>query len=145
MDLIHGNCVAIEGQGVLILGPSGSGKSDLSLRLIDEGARLVGDDQVYMFEKDDALFAQAPEKLQGLMEAHGIGIFQNLDFIQEAPINLVVELTPIADIERLPRRNVFTYGNTSVLRIKLNGFAPSTCAKIRAMLKGDLLPQDQLL
>ena len=44
MNTIHATCVAIEGRGVLIVGPSGSGKSDLALRLIDRGAALVADD-----------------------------------------------------------------------------------------------------
>ncbi|MEY3906493.1 MAG: hypothetical protein RIR59_1316, partial [Pseudomonadota bacterium] len=42
--LLHGTCIAIKDQGVLILGASGAGKSDLALRLIDRGAALVGDD-----------------------------------------------------------------------------------------------------
>lgn len=145
MDLIHGNCVAIDGRGVLILGPSGSGKSDLSLRLIDEGACLVGDDQIYLFEKDGELWARPPEKLQGLMEVHGIGIFQQLNFQKEVAVELVVELVPGGDVERLPLSDTFTHENFSILRIKLDGFAASSCAKIRTMLKGNLLPQDQLL
>ncbi|MEC8006219.1 MAG: serine/threonine protein kinase, partial [Pseudomonadota bacterium] len=46
MERVHGTCVAIDGAGVLLRGPSGSGKSDLALRLIDGGATLVGDDQL---------------------------------------------------------------------------------------------------
>jgi len=43
---LHASCVSIDGKGILLLGPSGSGKSDLSLRLIDGGATLVADDRV---------------------------------------------------------------------------------------------------
>jgi serine kinase of HPr protein (carbohydrate metabolism regulator) len=43
-DMVHGSAVAIDGNGLLLLGPSGSGKSDLALRLIDRGAKLICDD-----------------------------------------------------------------------------------------------------
>ena len=46
MTILHATCVAIGGRGLLLLGPSGSGKSDLALRLIDRGAMLVSDDGV---------------------------------------------------------------------------------------------------
>ncbi|MBM3488544.1 MAG: hypothetical protein FJX67_18250, partial [Alphaproteobacteria bacterium] len=43
---LHATCIAVDGIGVLVRGASGAGKSDLALRLIDAGARLVADDQV---------------------------------------------------------------------------------------------------
>ena len=49
--LVHGTCVELFGLGVLLRGPSGCGKSDLALRLIDDGARLVADDQVVLTEE----------------------------------------------------------------------------------------------
>ena len=48
---IHASCVAIGGKGVLLLGDSGAGKSDLALRLIDEGARLVADDRAELYRR----------------------------------------------------------------------------------------------
>jgi serine kinase of HPr protein (carbohydrate metabolism regulator) len=45
-DQIHGTCIAIDETAVIFLGPSGSGKSDLALRLIDEGATLIADDRI---------------------------------------------------------------------------------------------------
>ncbi|MBT7294587.1 MAG: serine/threonine protein kinase, partial [Rhodospirillaceae bacterium] len=46
MHLNHATCIALAGKGVLLRGFSGAGKSDLALRLIDGGAKLVADDQV---------------------------------------------------------------------------------------------------
>ena len=45
-EQIHATCIALDGRGVLLRGPSGSGKSDMALRLIDAGAELVADDRV---------------------------------------------------------------------------------------------------
>ena len=58
--LVHGTCVALGTKGVLLLGSSGSGKSDLALRLIHDGATLVADDRVVLSVKGDKLAASAP-------------------------------------------------------------------------------------
>ena len=62
MLLVHGTTVEIAGQAVLIRGPSGSGKSDLALRLIDGGAQLVADDQTELSPRDGRLVASAPAR-----------------------------------------------------------------------------------
>ena len=61
-EQIHGACVDLSGAGVLLRGPSGSGKSDLALRLIDGGASLVADDRVDLEVRDGNLAAHAPGK-----------------------------------------------------------------------------------
>ena len=77
-------------QGVLILGPSGSGKSDLALRLIDQGFSLVADDRVLLWTSGGRLFGRAPETLTCLIEARGVGILKAPvpDF---APVSLAVD------------------------------------------------------
>ena len=65
---IHGSCAARDGAAVLLLGPSGSGKSDLALRLLDRGFLLVADDQVLI---EDGV-ARAPPPLAGLLELRGL-------------------------------------------------------------------------
>src|ERR1700709_2175376 len=60
MIRVHGTCIALDGEGVLLRGPSGSGKSDLALRLIDGGALLVADDQTELRRRGDAVIASAP-------------------------------------------------------------------------------------
>src|SRR5690242_15181364 len=101
MVLTHGTCVEIGGVGVLLRGPPGSGKSDLALRLIDRGARLVADDQTELRREGAAVLASAPPSIAGRIEVRGVGILE----LPQAPsvaLGLVVDLVPAADIERLP-------------------------------------------
>lgn len=72
--LIHATVVAIGGRGVLIRGPSGSGKSDLALRLLDRGAELVADDYALVWEEDGKLLARAPGTIFGKIEVRGVGV-----------------------------------------------------------------------
>jgi HPr kinase/phosphorylase len=92
---IHASCVSRDGAGVLVLGPSGSGKSDLVLRLLECGFVLVADDRVNILDG----MASAPEALAGLLEIRGLGILR-LSHADAARLSLVVELSPPA--ERLP-------------------------------------------
>jgi serine kinase of HPr protein (carbohydrate metabolism regulator) len=72
--LVHATAVDVAGLGVLIMGASGAGKSDLALRLIARGAFLVADDQTEVTVVGSALHASAPERITGLIEARGVGI-----------------------------------------------------------------------
>ena len=82
--LLHATAVAIDGQAVLLDGPPGSGKSDLALRLIDAGGRLVADDQSELSRCGDVLMVSAPAPIAGLIEARGLGILR-LDGGEIAP------------------------------------------------------------
>lgn len=144
MPLLHASCVAINDKAVLILGPSGAGKSDLALRLIDEGAKLVADDQVEVETCRGKLMARAPARLRGLIEIRGVGILKGLDVVDEAELTLAVELVEPQFIERLPHLDRFSLDGAHVLKVKLAPFEASTTAKIRALLKGQLYPQDKV-
>src|SRR5262249_22809097 len=61
---------------VLLLGPSGTGKSDVALRLIAAGAELISDDQTVLFLEQGILFADAPPGIAGTMEIRGVGILR---------------------------------------------------------------------
>lgn len=61
-------------RGVLIEGPSGSGKSDLALRALDQGFRLVADDRVVIWKSGGALYGRAPDTLAGRMEVRGLDV-----------------------------------------------------------------------
>ncbi|MFA5041023.1 MAG: HPr kinase/phosphatase C-terminal domain-containing protein, partial [Bdellovibrionales bacterium] len=100
--LIHASCVVINGKAVLLAGPPGIGKSDLALRLIDEGAQLLSDDQVLLRLEKGALTASPPSPIEGQIEIRHIGIAK-MSFAAAAPITLYVELTASSDaLERLP-------------------------------------------
>lgn len=144
MPLVHASCVAINQKAVLILGPSGAGKSDLALRLIDEGARLVADDQVEVEACEGKLIARPPARLRGLIEIRGVGILKGLDVVDEAELALAVELVEPQFIERLPQLDRFSLDGIPLLKVKLAPFEVSTTAKIRALLKGQLHPQDKV-
>jgi HPr kinase/phosphorylase len=94
--LMHASCAGREDKGILLTGPSGSGKSDLLLRLLDRGFMLVADDQVDIGA--DGL-ARAPDTLAGLLEVAGLGLMR-LPFLKEIRPVLVAELGP--SVPRLP-------------------------------------------
>lgn len=98
-ETVHASTIALDGRAVMISGPSGSGKSDLALRLIDRGFKLVSDDQTIVKRDGDRLLATAPPTIAGKLEIRGIGIVE-LEQVGDVPVALLVELT--SDIERLP-------------------------------------------
>jgi serine kinase of HPr protein (carbohydrate metabolism regulator) len=98
-ETIHASTVAVDGRAVLISGPSGSGKSDLTLRLLDRGFTLVSDDQTIVKREGDRLIASAPPNIKGKLEIRGIGIV-DMETVENAPVALYVELT--SEIVRLP-------------------------------------------
>lgn len=143
--LIHGTCLAIGGEGVLLMGKPGSGKSDLALRLIDQGgvgltgrlreAQLVADDQVILRRSEGVLVASAPPSLRGKLEIRGLGIAE-LPVVAEVRLRLAVRLTPAEEIERMPdlgsaRMDILGMAVPLILLDPHNASAP---ARLRAAL-----------
>lgn len=98
-ETVHASTVAIDGRAVLITGPSGSGKSDLTLRLLDRGFTLVSDDQTIVKKNGSRLCASAPATIRGKLEIRGIGIVE-MESVDDVPVALVVELA--SEIQRMP-------------------------------------------
>ena len=101
-ETVHASTVALDGRAVVISGPSGSGKSDLALRLLDRGFTLVSDDQTIVRKDGDRLVASAPPTIAGKLEIRGIGIVE-VERVDNMPVAMLVELT--SDIQRIPDDN----------------------------------------
>ena len=128
--LVHGSCVGIDGAGVLLRAPPGGGKSDLALRLIDEGAILVADDQVELSSSAGKIFASAPPSIKGRIEGRGIGIV-TMAYAQSVALALVVDLVAPEQVERMPEPATCRYLGLAVPQIALAPFEASTPAKLR--------------
>ncbi|MDP7150832.1 MAG: HPr kinase/phosphatase C-terminal domain-containing protein [Paracoccaceae bacterium] len=96
----HATCVCVADNGLLIIGPSGSGKSSLALEMMAFGAVLVADDRCVLTVHDDALYASSPETIAGRIEARGIGIL-NAIHSPQTWICAALDLG-ICETERLP-------------------------------------------
>jgi serine kinase of HPr protein (carbohydrate metabolism regulator) len=127
---IHASLVDYLGRGILLRGPSGSGKSDLALRLIDGGAQLVADDRVRLRRKGQVVFGAPPPELAGLLEVRGIGIFR-LNNLDETRVDVIVDLVAAADVERLPLPRQETWFGVAVPVVALSASAPATPAALK--------------
>ena len=127
---IHGTCVDVAGTGVLLRGPSGSGKSDLALRLIDGGAFLVADDRVDLMIEGADVVASAPARLAGMIEVRGVGVAR-LPSIARARVGMVIDLVDAAAVHRLPEPAVCTLLGVDVRLLRLAPLAASAAATIR--------------
>jgi serine kinase of HPr protein (carbohydrate metabolism regulator) len=133
--LLHASCVALANKAVLITGASGAGKSDLALRLIDQGALLIADDQTQLEVDDNGhLNAAAPVSIMGLIEVRHVGLLK-LPYVGQTQVRLYIELaSPDEALERLPELAPVLLLGHPVRRLRLPAFAASTPAKIRAAL-----------
>jgi len=120
---------------VLIRGASGSGKSDLALRLIDGGGILVADDYVDISVEQAGAVARAPEPLAGLLEVRGLGLMR-LRYRRCVAVALGVELVEPAKMERMPKPRQMEVAGLAIPLIRLWAFEASAAAKIRLYLKG---------
>ncbi len=130
---LHATTVSLAGEGVLIRGKPGSGKSDLALRLIDAGAELVADDYTDIEITNGNAVAHAPKSIRGLLEVRGLGVVR-VGCVESAAVHLIVDLGTDA-VMRLPEHEHEALAGVAVARIDLNAFEASAAAKVRMALK----------
>lgn len=109
---IHATTVAINGRGLLIRGPSGSGKSALALDLISRGAVLVADDRTIVRRKGPQLIADVPEAIRGRIEARGVGILS-------VPVAAPVPIVLVADLEQHETHRLPEHHETEILGVRI--------------------------
>jgi HPr kinase/phosphorylase len=137
---VHASCVVLaraapsfgarHDSGVLIIGKSGAGKSDLALRLIERGAILVSDDRTELLLTGGSLIARAPANIRGLIEVRGVGIVA-VPFAAKVRVALAVSLD--GSKSRLPQREDYKAPwdlSAPLPLLRLAAFDPSAPAKI---------------
>ena len=129
---IHSTSVVIDDNGVLILGDSGSGKSDLALRLIDNGATLISDDISICRKNSNNIYLYCPPEIKGLLEVREIGII-TVPFVEKIKLRLVVNLKSNNN-ERLPKDSCFRILGIKIPIINIEGKNSSAVAKIKVKL-----------
>lgn len=136
METLHATAAAFEGRAVLLLGPPGAGKSDLALRLVGAGWRLVADDRVAVTPQGGRLMASAPPRLAGLMEVRGVGIVP--ESTAPAPIALALDLSrpPV----RLPEIDHLTIAGHAIPLLGFDPFGESAPARAARALQVHGLP-----
>lgn len=132
-DEVHATCIALGGVGILLRGDAGAGKSDLALRMIGDGAKLVADDRVRLAREGDAVLASAPAPLAGLIEVRGLGIVRlDADGLEEtASVGLVCDLVDGKDIERLPEPVRVALLGVALPLCRIDPFTASATHKLR--------------
>lgn len=104
---VHGTAIVIGDTGLLFVGPSGSGKSELAFSFLTEAERcglqaaLVADDQVFVSSQNGAVFAERPETITGLMELRGSGIV-SVNSVPSAVLHYAITPVPHPQSPRLP-------------------------------------------
>ena len=129
---MHSSSVVIDDNGVLILGDSGSGKSDLALRLIDNGATLISDDISICKKNSNNIYLHCPPEIKGLLEVREIGII-TVPFVERIKLQLVVNLKSNNN-ERFTKDNSITILGIKIPIINIEGKNSSAVAKIKVKL-----------
>jgi HPr kinase/phosphorylase len=140
-EKVHATCVEVEGLGVLLRGPAGSGKSDLALRLIDSGERLVADDYTSVEIENNRLMARAPQSIEDLMEVRGVGVLK-IGSAVKAEVGVVIDLVSSDQVERLPEDETVEFLGKQVPLFRLAPYEASAPAKVRLVVrrvKGDIM------
>jgi serine kinase of HPr protein (carbohydrate metabolism regulator) len=136
---VHGTTVARRTpagwQGVVIMGPPGAGKSDLALKLIGQGWRLVGDDYSHLWISGGALYARAPDTIYGRIEIRGLGV-RPMGARHVCRIALAIQCAPATAVERMPDPSSFTWNGVAVPQLVLDPRPASAVHVVASALDG---------
>lgn len=133
MNPIHATSVVFKGKGLLIKGASGSGKTDLALRIIHVGGLLVADDYTQLQVEGKELIATPPPTIKGMIEIRGVGVTQ-VPCCARAPIDWVINLVA-SEPERMPEASTETLMGVTLPSLALYPFTASAVAKLALMLQ----------
>ncbi|MBT7642499.1 MAG: hypothetical protein HN715_05850 [Rhodobiaceae bacterium] len=134
-EILHASAVAIAGRGVILFGPSGSGKSSLAARLIEQcDGILIADDRVRLCVEGPQLMAAPHEALLGLLELRGFGLLRR-PYIKAARICLAVDLVPREAVPRLASPDWYTHSGARVARLRLHAHDAATPLIIQTALQ----------
>ena len=135
---LHATTLTRRGQegwdGVLIMGPSGVGKSDLALRMLSEGWSLVADDWTQVWASGDHLYGAAPPRIRGLLEVRGVGIVTLGSPHPTRPLTrLRLAITATHEtIERLPPNETWSHLGVTIKHLRLDPRPASASLAIAA-------------
>lgn len=115
-------------RGALILGESGAGKSDLALRALAAGWRLVADDYSLVWTSGGRLWARAPDAIRDRMEVRGLGVVPQAA-LALAPLCLAVRCEA-AHPERMPEPEFLRLVGTDLPLVRLRPFEASAVARL---------------
>lgn len=136
--IVHATTVAVDGVGLLIRGPSGSGKSELALQMIALGARLVSDDRTTLSRPDDGPpIADAPETIRGMIEARGLRVIE-IGAAGPTPLGAVLDLSEL-ETRRMPEPRftpILGFSLPLVYRVDTRAFPAALVFWLRSGVQG---------
>jgi len=105
---MHGVLVEVHGNGILILGESGVGKSETALEIVKRGHRLIADDQVEIRRvSETTLLGRAPEIIRHLIEIRGIGILDVKEMYGVSAVKLQENIDFVINLELWDEKKVY--------------------------------------
>ncbi|MBF91295.1 MAG: hypothetical protein CMP34_00640 [Rickettsiales bacterium] len=128
----HATSVVIDSFGLMILGPTGIGKSDLALRLIDNGATLITDDITICKKVNNKVLLFSPNKTKGLLEVREVGII-NVPYVENINLVMIIDLLKTNN-KRIPERKFKKIFGLKFPVLSLNGKTPSSVIKVKVKL-----------
>ena len=133
MPSFQASCVAIGNRALMIEGPPGSGKSSLTLSLIDRGAILIGDDSLMLTPSGERLIATPHPNTRGLLEVRNLGLIE-MPVCEEAVVSLVVRLDEAAP-RFVEQAEIYTFEGLVIPMLRLWPESPALAIKAELALQ----------